>query len=893
MLRPSKSYLQEALTNNTFDMESTENALRMGLDHSFSYLYRLQRNMVDFEESHYTTRNEIDRPDFGDFYLDDNDFVCLNLPGEIVTQSFRENYRQSDYYNKEIPYDTLNEYHDTMFTRFPILFIDEKVVRHPYFEIKDDYFHVRTEETRSFLLKPTFDNKRWEYEYYDHTAWLQLVGHAYYQEVVTNASMLQLQSRTYDILRADYLSQFSFHDDESPGTYFVTAFCGHETLGTTLTDAEFDEYGNLHFYFGKEDLARIKACAEDITIRIYFYQYCHSYKSFHLKDAITYPNWYVRTMARGDSATTELITLNNGDQQYMMPIPIENLMLMKVNKDDVDSTGYTKRYHMMASDMQINYPNVYHQETGLEVGDRLRLFYFYVPAYELNYTNRYAFFKEYVETLFGLDYERAINRLYFCNNLTDATRNAAASVLLYYVQQLGIPSDTNIAYLYGNITNWLGSNLPLSLIIAQSTNISITSPPDPDTSELYEVWKDFGDEFYRIVFANYADYYYDEFDYDKKHSNIHPMEYKIEKLKSFIKDDPDIFLNYVRAQDVLPIKYTFEMNEATIANRTREMDVTGSYFSETMVEFAITSPYPDDEVSGRIFIDGIYASMSIFYHYADSEYIYVPLRYVTPGCLVEVEVLPEYIKKFPISFSLLKDKETIELPATPILYPTLQDIVIKDKETGEVIDHSEFAFSITSDEINYVDSENENVDIYYEKRTNGWVDRTHYYLEDGTYFTSDGFRKPEEDSSRQDIIRLLGAGLMVKATGNGYNNQYPILQDDHYVSYNDVFAGSSIIDRENKGLNFAHTATLTIQPKTHDIYDKELVLEIHKVPEHISSVIQSTTYPNYPNKPKYCQNPLDYLRVFKNGRLMSQKRYTQMESVDDGPIIQIMEKFTL
>ena len=26
---------------------------------------------------------------------------------------------------------------------------------------------------------------------------------------------------------------------------------------------------------------------------------------------------------------------------------------------------------------------------------------------------------------------------------------------------------------------------------------------------------------------------------------------------------------------------------------------------------------------------------------------------------------------------------------------------------------------------------------------------------------------------------------------------------------------------------------------------------------------------------------------------MSQKRYTQMESVDDGPIIQIMEKFTL
>ena len=56
-LKPSEKFLTEALTNGTFSIEDTDNALRRSLDHSFSYLYRLQRNVVEYEEYHYTTRN--------------------------------------------------------------------------------------------------------------------------------------------------------------------------------------------------------------------------------------------------------------------------------------------------------------------------------------------------------------------------------------------------------------------------------------------------------------------------------------------------------------------------------------------------------------------------------------------------------------------------------------------------------------------------------------------------------------------------------------------------------------------------------------------------------------------------------------------------------------------
>ena len=50
VLKPTKEFLTEALTNNTFDVDSTDKGLRASLDNSFSYLYRLQKNLIQYEE---------------------------------------------------------------------------------------------------------------------------------------------------------------------------------------------------------------------------------------------------------------------------------------------------------------------------------------------------------------------------------------------------------------------------------------------------------------------------------------------------------------------------------------------------------------------------------------------------------------------------------------------------------------------------------------------------------------------------------------------------------------------------------------------------------------------------------------------------------------------------
>ena len=94
-LKSSEEFLRTALTNNTFDVDALDKALRMTLDNSFSYLYRLQRNTIPYEEFFYTTQNVKDQPDYGDFYLDKKERVCVNIPAELILSNARERYRRS------------------------------------------------------------------------------------------------------------------------------------------------------------------------------------------------------------------------------------------------------------------------------------------------------------------------------------------------------------------------------------------------------------------------------------------------------------------------------------------------------------------------------------------------------------------------------------------------------------------------------------------------------------------------------------------------------------------------------------------------------------------------------------------------------------------------------
>ena len=193
VLKPSKEFLQEALTNNSFDIDSTDKALRITLDHSFSYLYRLQRNMVCYEEYFYTTRNVVDQPDYGDLFMDARERICVNFPASLILQQYREKFRTSKYYRELVDYTTLKTDH-TLFSRLPVILIDNCVLRSFQMDMYDDFFTAHLPFGRYFLHTTKYDHERKEYEFVNHTMSLQVINNSFYEDIQTNSGMLMRNS---------------------------------------------------------------------------------------------------------------------------------------------------------------------------------------------------------------------------------------------------------------------------------------------------------------------------------------------------------------------------------------------------------------------------------------------------------------------------------------------------------------------------------------------------------------------------------------------------------------------------------------------------------------------------------------------------------------------------
>ena len=189
-LKSSEEFLRTALTNNTFDIDALDKALRISLDTSFSYLYRLQRNTVIYEEHFFTTENIKDQPDYGDFYLDKKERVCMNIPSELILTNAREKYRKSDLFREEISLDTLKNNHE-IFAKFPVIILDNKVLKDFSLRIYDDYFTLITPFKKDCVYATVFSDDKWNYEHIEHTLSVQIINNTFYVDLETNTGMLK------------------------------------------------------------------------------------------------------------------------------------------------------------------------------------------------------------------------------------------------------------------------------------------------------------------------------------------------------------------------------------------------------------------------------------------------------------------------------------------------------------------------------------------------------------------------------------------------------------------------------------------------------------------------------------------------------------------------------
>lgn len=203
-------------------------------------------------------------------------------------------------------------------------------------------------------------------------------------------------------------------------------------------------------------------------------------------------------------------------------------------------------------------------------------------------------------------------------------------------------------------------------------------------------------EYFYQVF-NYEDYYY-KYDHSDFFNTMKPydFDYKISKMKEFIKYNPWILKEY--GKDVQYPYYTYFLFTEDIDLTSRIRNDTKQEFTELRYIFTFDTPhylfkFRNDEKTNlnlRFFIDGKLCTDVFQIHYGNLDYIYIPASFITDHSYVEIESLPTYIWSKTHTFNE-SNTVTFEFDEKDDCYPTIYDLYIVDKYNNP-INRSKFKF---------------------------------------------------------------------------------------------------------------------------------------------------------------------------------------------------------
>lgn len=939
VIKTPEQFLQDSLTNNSFSIEDTDRALRMTLDHSFSYLYRLQRNMAIYEEYFYTTRNVIDERDYGDFFMDYRERICANYPITLIPTQFREKFRTSPYYGEAIRYEDINKDH-SLFTRLPIIIIDNQVVRTFKFHVSDDFITVHYGFDRYFLHEKKFDNDRWEYFFISHDVSVQVVNNSYFTDFTTNTGMLQRNSydgHSYDRLLMSYLENFNFKLRED-GQYFAVIFLGDEKLGTNLLEVNVDSDGNLVIMYDMDARAKIESYTGSVMIRLYFYRHLHKYTSF--RDNGYQNSKLVRTQLVDGEVVSDTFIIQNEESERPLPLPVptENILIFKTGGVDEVHQTYKSPTHFPNSNVSVLYPNFYNVTSDAELGDMFKVYYFYIPPYDLTYDYMYQFFCDALKYMWEkLTVEQIVNVVKLGDftlipSWSDMGHYTLDQMIMltsaYHAKQLVasglVREDLEVDayyYIYGQAATGVDNLESIkTACIELLANIPLPEPPEPDSGDgtdntslddgislledpdsvigtppgIPEFSEAFANVFDFVINHPIVDYYYDEVDYLRKYSDeIFAFQYKVDKLKTFIKDDYKALLNYVRAQNKVGFKYEFAANTIDLEARYKTAREDGNPFKEPMYMFPIQKIDPGNSLSARIFIDGLMCVTFALERYEFTDIFYIPAHYITEDSYIEIEVFHYYEAKHTYVFTEEKPYVELEFPPKQFIRPTMSDLYFYPGTQENLIrfDKDKFDLEYISDRYNYYVDENTPIAIFYKKCPHGDAARGPYYDVNGHCFTFEGQPDPKNDITADEVSTMLSNGDLVEEVGYETDNHLTIVKLEDVVTYDRVALGETTLqDEDNKGLLCSNIERVRITLNDPELYDQEITIGIQKRPMFRGNKKYRVEYPQYSTPIPNFQDAEEYTRAFKNGRLMSKNRYDFTDYFDGIMGIQILEK---
>lgn len=501
---------------------------------------------------------------------------------------------------------------------------------------------------------------------------------------------------------------------------------------------------------------------------------------------------------------------------YAMPIAKENILLFREKSVPTVESDYVNQTDALlhldhTKGIDEYYPNIYSynydMDDDIEVGDTIWTFYFYHEAESLQYTPMHHWYYRFLSHKFGnRSIEDVITRIY----------NDDLSDLDKFTENERIAFQT----VFEEILNY----------------------------------KHFKHQYGEVDFL---------YNYQPLEENIEklPIEYKIETLRKWIREEPFVLRDYVIEQNRVSKIYYIYTNTIDLEARIRYDDSLEAHGSTTFDEphyvfaFANTRDKYPETINCRVFVDGLFIHEIHQIRYMNLDYIYIPTRYFEYGAYVEVEVFPQYVYEHEITFASTDDwKEFILDKPDYEIFPTRTDMYAYDEEG-----------------LQYDDSVFDIVSIYPE----------------GEYEVS---AVPTFDVIFETYDEYLSYEGKFKE-----NNYYYCRENDQiYFFWNsEIFNLGSFAKLHP--VQFTRLRQFRIRPKFEDVVGKKLTIRFTKYPFGFPIKFTEEGYPTLTVICRDFKFQPTYVRIFKNNRLLSRNRYTfigNYNNPDQYPVIQILEKCT-
>lgn len=719
--------LKEVVINNSFDQTIVTDHLKQTMESSYAYLYKYQKDSVHFKKFHYQTRefllnttyNDIQKglkiygdqlmelensenPDmekiaelkrtlaefgevrFGDLYLDSKRRVCVNLPIDIVKMKSRETFRHSYLYKNELTISQIIT-HANIFETLPVVILDDGV--------RNDILVYPFEQGTKIIfqnLKPTDLYTVYESQKF-HDICVMFTDPIVYNTFGVTMEYLQNGFIPSSAFPYDYIKNAI---KNKSGMFFASL--KSDLKFTHLMDAELENDGiRIHLDTASTTFINENSSFE---MNLIFIKDLHSHV-FYTGNTIPTENKIYQTPDIYEVKIESLFFIPTTDEKpYLMPIPESNFIIMK---SDYGQSSSIESYKVSyGNSVKMYYPNMYQITGDLNITDRFKVYFVYKDEVDIQYTPLFDFYWDYLKNHFMNVYglEELINLMYF-------------------------------------------------------------KKPGYDDNIAAENLEDFYNVFEKLLHYQDYDYIYNtpDFIHRSQTSDMKPLHYIVSKMKEFVRADWEVLHEYVHKQRKMEKLYHFFTNTINLSGRFRrstrlesrevppilfanscrisnendpnalcvtdklDYDKTyeiyiddakimlpsvavGDYVSLVSMRdryvFAFKNSIGED-ISLKIFVDGILCSDVVKIHSLGMDYLYLPVDCVSENSYIMMEreyhMPDEFITSFNVSSS--DEWNVIHLIETENLSYTANDINIM--VDGVYLDKKDYTIQLIRNNVSY------------------------------------------------------------------------------------------------------------------------------------------------------------------------------------------------